>query len=77
MFLILYDKCYVKPNMEVIQQNFQNGVATCLDLNYFVKTWGRNAKIPERRRQRVTIGKYFFYLLRLNMIFNIFRGESI
>lgn len=51
--------CRIEPNMEVMQANFHRAVLNCTEINYFVTTWGKQAKTHERLLRRVTIGKYF------------------
>lgn len=49
--------CSIEPNLENMQANFQRAVLCCTEINYFVNTWGREAKTFERRARRVTVGK--------------------
>lgn len=47
----------IEPNMEVMQADFHRAVLNCTEINYFVTTWGRQAKTHARRLRRVTVGK--------------------
>ena len=49
--------CSITPNMEVMQTDFNHAVLNCTEINYFVTTWGKQAKTHERRLRRVTLGK--------------------
>ena len=50
--------CRIEPNLEVMQTNFHAAVQVCTEINYFVTTWGRQAKTYERRLRRVTVGGF-------------------
>lgn len=50
--------CYIQPNLDVMQNDFNNAVLCCTEINYFVSTWGKQAKTQERKDRRVTVGKY-------------------
>lgn len=49
--------CRIVPNLEVMQTDFHRAVLNCTEINYFVTTWGKQAKTHERRLQRVTVGE--------------------
>ncbi|TMW45046.1 hypothetical protein DOY81_009872 [Sarcophaga bullata] len=61
--------CSITPNMEVMQTDFNHAVLNCTEINYFVTTWGKQAKTHERRLRRVTLDEnryernYFRYVI--------------
>ncbi|KAI8124809.1 axonemal, Dynein heavy chain 8 [Lucilia cuprina] len=61
--------CRIEPNMEVMQTDFHRAVLNCTEINYFVTTWGKQAKTHERRLRRVTVDEnryernYFRYVI--------------
>lgn len=50
--------CAIDPNLELMQTHFHTAILVCTEINYFISTWGRQAKTLERRMRRVTVGKF-------------------
>lgn len=50
--------CYIKPSLDIMQNDFNNAVLCCTEINLFVSTWGKQAKTQERNDRRVTAGEF-------------------
>lgn len=50
--------CAIDPSLELMQTHFHTAIQVCTEINYFISTWGRQAKTLERRMRRVTVGKF-------------------
>ncbi|XP_037951167.1 dynein heavy chain 8, axonemal [Teleopsis dalmanni] len=55
LYLDFVNGCTIDPSLELMQQHFYAAVQVCTEINYFVSTWGKQAKTYERRLRRVTI----------------------
>ncbi|XP_026846872.1 dynein heavy chain 8, axonemal [Drosophila persimilis] len=61
--------CYIQPNLDVMQNDFNNAILCCTEINYFVSTWGKQAKTQDRKDRRVTVDEnkyersYFRYVV--------------
>uniref|UniRef100_A0A1A9WR67 AAA+ ATPase domain-containing protein n=1 Tax=Glossina brevipalpis TaxID=37001 RepID=A0A1A9WR67_9MUSC len=51
----LENGCSIDPNLENMQANFHRAILCCTEINYFVTTWGKQAKTFARRSRRVTV----------------------
>lgn len=61
--------CYIKPSLDIMQNDFNNAVLCCTEINLFVSTWGKQAKTQERNDRRVTAGESIPTRLTLNIKF--------
>ncbi|XP_039952580.1 dynein heavy chain 8, axonemal [Bactrocera tryoni] len=61
--------CAIDPSLELMQTHFHAAIQVCTEINYFISTWGRQAKTLERRMRRVTVDEnryeraYFRYVV--------------
>ncbi|XP_036329883.1 dynein heavy chain 8, axonemal-like [Rhagoletis pomonella] len=61
--------CAIDPSLESMQTHFHAAIQVCTEINYFISTWGRQAKTLERRVRRVTVDEnrydraYFRYVV--------------
>ncbi|XP_055386175.1 dynein axonemal heavy chain 8 [Condylostylus longicornis] len=46
--------CFIMPDIRVMQEYFKQAVANCIEVHYFVTTWGKQAKNYERKMRKVT-----------------------
>jgi len=49
-----------------MQNDFNNAVLCCTEINYFVSTWGKQAKTQERKDRRITVGKFIRFCLAIH-----------